>query len=1444
MKPIFLFVICLFVYLDTYSQNWQLLPDFYITNGQVSKIEIDSTHQVAYLAGTFTNVGPPTFFGGVIDTNGQANINAADYNSTVDVAIAGPNNSWFVGGYFTKVGECERSYLAQIDSNGVATNMFKDHELDGYVHALELKDSILYVGGGFSSVGKTVQFNAFVDENSNTPDFFDSYANNTVNQIVDIPEGGWYVAGKFTEFGDSIRKGIVKLNPDKSIATWAPKIEGTIYSILIVGDTLFIGGDFNLVDGINRSNVAAFNRQTGVLLNWAPETDGWVLDMDVFADQVIISGYFDQINGLLRNSLGSINKNTGVLSGFNPNPNLSVRSIDVSDGDLFVAGDFTSISGQARGRVAKINMTSYTLQNWAPSINDLVNVIEADNDYIFIGGSFTTVNGISRKKFAAFNSNTGILSNNVTCDFDGSVLAIKRINNKLVLGGSFGQANNITRSRIAELDILNNSLTNFSINVSSRPTIGGDCSILAFSKFNGEFFIGGNADFIGGVGRYSLAAFNINNGTLTNLEIPVSGVLESVAVKDSLILLGGNFSQILNQPRNHFGIVNLNSTTLLPAIIQPNSFILEIHIIEDTVYLGGSFTNINGQTRNKIAALRLPDQQLFSWNPNFDNSVLAMEKLNNSLIVGGNFTTVNGISTGHAVCISRNNNSIQNIGLQNINGPVNDFCQINNKLHIVGSFSSFGSIPRDNYAILNLTSSTLDSVQPNPTLHVSCVAPNNYSIFAGGSFTSIGTSKRKKIAAIDLISGQVTDWAPIFTPSNFYIFDIEIVDDEVFLGGYFLSVNTLTRHSLASLSRFDATVSPVNANINYNGSIRKMTFKDSLIYFTGWYDTVSGVPKNNVAAFNFVTNSLSSWNPPISDQFTPSEIELINDEIFIGNVSFTGNETVQLIAEVDPIIGNPINSHEIGTSLIKSIDNYGDTIVISGDMNTFEGQPASNILLFDNTLQQIIPFDPLLPINSEPFINVYENNLYVYSSYFGEYYGSYRTGIAEQNINDFSLTSFHQNHTNIGSMARSDDMLIIGWTKIDEFDYGGDDRLGVFQRCSLPTMGNIQSVTDFCLGEQITLNLQTSSLNDATNWVWYVDDVGCEPIGFGPSITITPQETTKIIVRGEGGCVQRQKGINTLLKLDDNGPVITNCPSDQTIPFDSPGCTAVSNWSEPAVTDDCPGSILSTLSHTAGSLFQHGTTPVTYTFIDTAGNSSYCVFNINVTSNLSFSGVSQDVDCYNSSTGTIDITPVGGTIPYNFDWNNGQFTTEDLSNLNAGIYNFSLTDANGCDLDSSFTIAEPSILDTSVVVSGTTIVSTNTSAGVTYTWLDCQDSFSPVPGQNGQGFNVTANGIYAVQITQNGCSNVGSCYNFLDLSVFDISNNQAVVIPNPTLDFFSISSNMLFDEVNIIEMTGKVLKTFSFDKAVKYDISDLPDGLFIVELKSNTNFLYLRIVKK
>ena len=65
-----------------------------------------------------------------------------------------------------------------------------------------------------------------------------------------------------------------------------------------------------------------------------------------------------------------------------------------------------------------------------------------------------------------------------------------------------------------------------------------------------------------------------------------------------------------------------------------------------------------------------------------------------------------------------------------------------------------------------------------------------------------------------------------------------------------------------------------------------------------------------------------------------------------------------------------------------------------------------------------------------------------------------------------------------------------------------------------------------------------------------------------------------------------------------------------------------------------------------------------------------------------------DVICYGQNNGEASATVTGGTLPYDFNWSNGE-TTADMSGLRPNKYNLIVTDKNHCEDTASIIIEEP-----------------------------------------------------------------------------------------------------------------------------------------------------------
>ena len=111
-----------------------------------------------------------------------------------------------------------------------------------------------------------------------------------------------------------------------------------------------------------------------------------------------------------------------------------------------------------------------------------------------------------------------------------------------------------------------------------------------------------------------------------------------------------------------------------------------------------------------------------------------------------------------------------------------------------------------------------------------------------------------------------------------------------------------------------------------------------------------------------------------------------------------------------------------------------------------------------------------------------------------------------------------------------------------------------------------------------------------------------------PSGATFPKGTTTVVYTArdlQGNVSTCSFNVNV---VDNTAPVITGCPSNVTVAANS-SCKANANWTAPTATDNCPNVAL-TSSHSSNSLFNLGTTVVTYTATDESNNVSTCSFNV------------------------------------------------------------------------------------------------------------------------------------------------------------------------------------------------------------------------------------------
>jgi len=168
------------------------------------------------------------------------------------------------------------------------------------------------------------------------------------------------------------------------VTGFAPTVNGTVTTIVAgpTSGTVFVGGDFSTIDGMN-SKVALISTATGAIVpGWAsPSINGEINSIVFSGGQLFVGGYFTTVAGSSRVGLAVLNATTGALSSYATptftghhnygrlcNPSTSscasagtgIKALDINPAGtrLIAIGNFVTVSGAARDQVALLDLGS------------------------------------------------------------------------------------------------------------------------------------------------------------------------------------------------------------------------------------------------------------------------------------------------------------------------------------------------------------------------------------------------------------------------------------------------------------------------------------------------------------------------------------------------------------------------------------------------------------------------------------------------------------------------------------------------------------------------------------------------------------------------------------------------------------------------------------------------------------------------------------------------------------------------------------------------------------------------------------------------------------------------------------------------------------------------------------------------------------------------------
>ena len=236
----------------------------------------------------------------------------------------------YVGGRFAKSGSTVRHDAAAFTLAGGAMHGLEPGRPSDRVLALAGSGTGMFVGGELTSVNGGVRPNlAALDATTGQLDpTFNPVVSDEVLDIAVAPGGTrLFLAGHFALVGGKKHNHMaaVALTDGKVDAAFKPNFNNDVLSIAVLGNSVYVGGQFTKVTKITKKHAVKLDPITGAVdpvfqgrhrgPGRRPHRGGIVMSLQVAPDgsKVYMAGPFDSVNGTVKRGIAVVDGVTGAM---------------------------------------------------------------------------------------------------------------------------------------------------------------------------------------------------------------------------------------------------------------------------------------------------------------------------------------------------------------------------------------------------------------------------------------------------------------------------------------------------------------------------------------------------------------------------------------------------------------------------------------------------------------------------------------------------------------------------------------------------------------------------------------------------------------------------------------------------------------------------------------------------------------------------------------------------------------------------------------------------------------------------------------------------------------------------------------------------------------------------------------------------------------------------
>ncbi len=305
-------------------------------------------------------------------------------------------------------------------------------------------------------------------------------------------------------------------------------------------------------------------------------------------------------------------------------------------------------------------------------------------------------------------------------------------------------------------------------------------------------------------------------------------------------------------------------------------------------------------------------------------------------------------------------------------------------IYVAGFMLTYAG-PNTGYAALvDGSTGAVDSSFPKIGDYVSAIIPDGKGgWFIGGGRG--GSGDVGKLVHVKSDNSLDSAFKPVIAGAFGEIKALALSPDRgtLYIGGYFTTIGGQTRNNIAAIDSATGAVKSWNPDSNGTVNALSLSPDGKTVYAAGWFVGMGGQERNRIAAISAVTGAVSSWNPGVSSS-SEADVRAVvpspdGKTVYVaGSFDTCAGVPRNCLAAIDSITGsatswnpNPQGGYFGGTSFVKSLvlSSDGKTAFVGGNFTSIGGVNQAKLAAISTSTGTVSAWNPGLYNSDSTYVS-------------------------------------------------------------------------------------------------------------------------------------------------------------------------------------------------------------------------------------------------------------------------------------------------------------------------------------------------------------------------------------------------------------------------------------------------------------------------------------------